>query len=188
MFGLKESGNGKIAKSAGGRLTAMAAAIGLLCMSAVPALAQTGGDAVPVGIMEGVPWVWLVAPLASVIGLIFALVFYKQVMQVDEGTDMMKKIAQHIREGADAYLRRQYRVVTYVFAALFLLFLVLSLLGVQNPFMPVAFLAGGFFSGLCGYLGMKTATSASARTANKARESLDGGLRVAFRKIGRAHV
>ena len=162
----------------GGRL--MTALLALLGFLAVPAMAQAG-DSVPTGIMQGVPWIWLVAPICSVIGLGFALHFYRQAMEVGEGTDMMRKIAQHIREGADAYLHRQYRVVTYVFAILFVLFLVLALLGVQNPFMPAAFLAGGFFSGLCGYLGMKTATSASARTANEARESLDGALKVSFR-------
>ncbi|MFW5923487.1 MAG: sodium-translocating pyrophosphatase, partial [Planctomycetota bacterium] len=121
------------------------------------------------------------APVAAVIGLIFSYIFFRQFMKVDEGTDMMKEIAQHIREGANAYLRRQYTVVAVVFAILFVVFLVLALMGVQNPFTPPAFIAGGFFSGLCGFLGMRSATQASARTANKARESLNGGLMVAFR-------
>jgi len=131
--------------------------------------------------MTGVPWLWLIAPVGSVIGLIFAWVFYRQVMRVDEGTDIMRRIAQYVREGADAYLKRQYRTVAIVFAVLCGVFVVLAFLGVQNPFIPFAFLAGGFFSGLCGWLGMKTATRSSARAANQARHSLDGALRVAFR-------
>jgi K(+)-stimulated pyrophosphate-energized sodium pump len=93
----------------------------------------------------------------------------------------MKEIAQHVRDGAMAYLKRQYRVVSLVFLILLIIFIVLAFLGVQNPFVPVAFLTGGFFSGLCGFLGMKTATFASARTAHGASSSLNRGLQVAFR-------
>ncbi len=132
-------------------------------------------------LMDGVPTLWLIAPIASVIGLFFAWRFYNQFMEVDEGTDTMKSIAQHVREGANTYLGQQYKVVTVVFILLFVVFLGLAFLGVQNWFTPPAFIAGGFFSGLCGWLGMKSATQASARTANKARESLDGALKVAFR-------
>ena len=133
------------------------------------------------GLVEGVPWLWIVAPIGSVLGLVFAFVFFRQMMKADEGTPAMRRIARYVREGANSYLRRQYRVVAIVFAILFVIFLLLAVLGVQNPFVPVAFLAGGFFSGLCGWLGMRAATQASARTANMARKSLDGALKVAFR-------
>jgi K(+)-stimulated pyrophosphate-energized sodium pump len=120
-------------------------------------------------------------PVAAVIALVFALFFYKSMMKNSEGTDKMKEIAQHVREGAMAYLSRQYKVVIIVFAVLFVILTLLAYMGVQNPFVPVAFLTGGFFSGLCGYLGMKTATNASARTAQGASQSLNKGLKVAFR-------
>lgn len=123
---------------------------------------------------------WLV-PLSSVVALLFAWLFYRGMMKNSEGTPRMAEIAGYVRDGAMAYLRRQYGVVLKVFIALAVLLAVLAYMGVQNPFVPVAFLTGGFFSGLCGYLGMKTATNASARTANGARESLNKGLRVAFR-------
>lgn len=123
---------------------------------------------------------WLV-PLSSVVALLFAWLFYRGMMKNSEGTPRMAEIAGYVRDGAMAYLRRQYGVVLKVFVALAVLLAVLAYMGVQNPFVPVAFLTGGFFSGLCGYLGMKTATNASARTANGARESLNKGLRVAFR-------
>ncbi len=120
-------------------------------------------------------------PLASVIALVFAWIFYKSMMKNSEGTDLMKEIAQHVREGAMAYLSRQYRVVTIVFAILLVFFSFLAFIEVLNPFVPLAFLTGGFFSGLCGFLGMKTATQASARTAHGASQSLNKGLKVAFR-------
>ena len=130
--------------------------------------------------MEITNFFWFV-PLASVFALIFAWIFFKSMMKESEGTDRMKEIAQYVREGAMAYLGRQYRVVGKVFVILLVIFIVLAALGVQNPFVPIAFLTGGFFSGLCGWLGMKTATFASARTANGSRSSLNRGLRVAFR-------
>ncbi len=123
---------------------------------------------------------WLI-PIASVLALVFAWFFFKSMMKNSEGTDKMKEIAQHVRDGAMAYLKRQYRVVTIVFIVLFLFLLILAYFGVQNPFVPVAFLTGGFFSGLCGFLGMKTATFASARTAHGASQSLNKGLKIAFR-------
>lgn len=123
---------------------------------------------------------WLI-PFASVLALIFAWFFFKNMMKNSEGTDKMKEIAQHVREGAMAYLNRQYKVVGMVFIVLFFILLMLAYFGVQNPFVPVAFLTGGFFSGLCGYLGMRTATYASARTAQGASESLNKGLKIAFR-------
>jgi K(+)-stimulated pyrophosphate-energized sodium pump len=124
---------------------------------------------------------WIV-PIASVIALAFAYHFFRQMMKEDEGTDLMKKIAQHVRTGAMSYLKQQYKVVFIVFIVLMLLFVYLAFgLGVQNKWTPFAFLTGGFFSGLAGFFGMKTATYASARTANAAKNSLNHGLRVAFR-------
>ncbi|HOU95176.1 MAG TPA: sodium-translocating pyrophosphatase [Bacteroidales bacterium] len=123
---------------------------------------------------------WIV-PVSSVLALIFAWIFYKSMMTREEGNDRMKEIAQYVREGAMAYLKRQYTVVAKVFAVLVILLLVLAYMGIQNPFVPVAFLTGGFFSGLCGYLGMKTATNASARTAWAASSSLNKALQVALR-------
>ena len=123
---------------------------------------------------------WIV-PIASVLALVFGWIFFKSMMKNSEGTDRMKEIAQHVRDGAMAYLQRQYKVVGMVFVILLVVFIILAVMGVQNPFVPVAFLTGGFFSGLCGYLGMKTATYASARTAHGASQSLNKGLKVAFR-------
>lgn len=123
---------------------------------------------------------WIV-PIAAVTALLFAWIFFKGMMKNSEGNDRMKEIAQYVREGAMAYLTRQYRVVTIVFLILVVLLTLLAYLGVQNPFVPIAFLTGGFFSGLCGFLGMKTATYASARTAQGASESLNKGLQIAFR-------
>ncbi|MDR1813378.1 MAG: sodium-translocating pyrophosphatase [Tannerella sp.] len=118
---------------------------------------------------------------ASVIGLGFAAYFFRDMMKKDEGTDTMKKIALHVRKGAMAYLRQQYKVVTFVFISLAILFAIMYFLNLQNGWVPFAFLTGGFFSGLAGFFGMKTATYASARTANAARSSLNSGLQVAFR-------
>ncbi len=123
---------------------------------------------------------WIV-PFCSLLALVFAWVFFKSMMKSPEGTPRMIEIAQYVREGAMAYLYRQYKVVGLVFVILLLILLLLAYLGVQNPFVPIAFLTGGFFSGLCGYLGMKTATYASARTAHGASQSLNQGLKVAFR-------
>jgi len=123
---------------------------------------------------------WFI-PIASALALVFAWIFFKSMMKESEGTDKMKEIAQHVREGAMAYLSRQYKVVGIVFAVLFVILAILAFIGVQNPFVPIAFLTGGFFSGLCGFLGMKTATFASARTAHGASKSLNQGLKVAFR-------
>ena len=123
---------------------------------------------------------WII-PVSSVIALFFAWLFYSQMMKNSEGTPRMAEIAGFVRNGAMAYLRRQYKVVILVFLVLVVLLSILAYLGVQNPFVPVAFLTGGFFSGLCGYLGMKTATNASARTAQGATKSLNNGLKIAFR-------
>ncbi|MDT8402225.1 MAG: sodium-translocating pyrophosphatase [Bacteroidales bacterium] len=123
---------------------------------------------------------WIV-PVAAVTALLFAWIFFKGMIRKPEGTDKMKEIAQYVRDGAMAYIKRQYKVVAIVFFFLVIFLLILAQLGVQNPFVPVAFLTGGFFSGLCGYLGMRTATFASARTAHGASISLNQGLKIAFR-------
>lgn len=126
-------------------------------------------------------WVIYLVLAASVLALSFAFYFYKSMMKEDEGTDLMKKIASHVRKGAMAYLKQQYKVVIIVFIVLAIVFYVMSLFGLQNGWVWFAFLTGGFFSGLAGFFGMKTATYASARTANAARKSLNSGLQVAFR-------
>ncbi len=119
--------------------------------------------------------------VASVLALAFAFFFFKQMMKEDEGTDLMKKIAAYVRRGAMAYLKQQYKVVTIVFCVLTVIFAVMAIFKLQNGIVWFAFLTGGFFSGLAGFFGMKTATYASARTANAARKSLNSGLQVAFR-------
>jgi K(+)-stimulated pyrophosphate-energized sodium pump len=128
-----------------------------------------------------IPAAWWVAPVASVIALVVAFIFYKRMMADPEGTEAMARIAGHVREGAYAYLFSQYRIVALVFALLFIIFLALAYVGVQSPIMPVAFLTAGFFSALSGFLGMKAATNASARTAQGATSSLNRALQVAFR-------
>ncbi|MCR5244375.1 MAG: sodium-translocating pyrophosphatase [Bacteroidales bacterium] len=121
-------------------------------------------------------------PAASLVALFFAAFFFRQMMRESEGTVTMKEIAQYVREGAMAYLRQQYKVVTIVFIVLAIFFAILAYgFGIQNPWVPFAFLTGGFFSGLAGFVGMKTATYASARTANAVSHSLDKGLKLAFR-------
>ena len=128
-----------------------------------------------------IPAFWLV-PVSAVIALLLAWYFYRQMMKQSEGTETMQRIASHVRKGAMSYLKQQYKVVGIVFLCLVALFSVMAYgFDLQNHWVPVAFLTGGFFSGLSGFLGMKTATYASARTANAARGSLNAGLRVAFR-------
>ena len=124
---------------------------------------------------------WLV-PVASVVALGMAFYFFRSMMAADEGTPRMREIASYVRSGAMSYLKQQYKVVTIVFVVLAILFAFMAYgLQWQNPWVPFAFITGGFFSGLAGFFGMKTATYASARTANAARKSLDGGLKIAFR-------
>ena len=129
-----------------------------------------------------IPFIFWLVPVASVVALSMAWYFFQSMMKYDEGTPRMREIAQHVRHGAMAYLKQQYTVVLYVFIALAILFAFMAyVLKIQNPWVPVAFLTGGLFSGLCGFFGMKTATYASGRTANAARKSLNQGLQIAFR-------
>ena len=129
-----------------------------------------------------IPAVFWLVPIASIVALSMAWFFFTQMMKADEGTPRMKEIALYVRNGAMAYLKQQYKVVCIVFVVLCALFAFMAYgLNVQNPWVPFAFLTGGFFSGLAGFFGMKTATYASARTANAARESLNAGLKIAFR-------
>ena len=129
-----------------------------------------------------IPSVFWLVPIASIVALGMAWFFFTQMMKEDEGTPRMKEIALYVRKGAMAYLWQQYKVVGIVFVVLCALFAFMAYgLNVQNPWVPFAFLTGGLFSGLAGFFGMKTATYASARTANAARQSLDSGLKVAFR-------
>jgi K(+)-stimulated pyrophosphate-energized sodium pump len=147
------------------------------------AVAQAG-ESVDAGGGESIPGLWYLAPVGSVMALTFAFIFYRGMKRESEGTDEMKSIAQGVREGANAYLKRQFSVVAIF---LFVLAVLLALLAfvvsppLQNGWVPFAFLTGGFFSGLCGWLGMKTATYASARTTHAARTSLNKSLQVAFR-------
>lgn len=132
--------------------------------------------------MNNIPLVFWLIPIASVVALGMAWFFFRSMMNEDEGTDRMKEIAEHVRKGAMAYLKQQYKVVTIVFVVLAIVFAFMAyVLKVQNPWVPFAFLTGGLFSGLAGFFGMKTATYASAHTANGARTSLDKGLKIAFR-------
>ena len=120
-----------------------------------------------------IPFVFWLVPIASVVALAMAGYFFRQMRKEDEGTPRMIEIAEFVRKGAMAYLRQQYKVVTIVFIVLAIVFAFMAyVLKVQNPWVPFAFLTGGFFSGLAGFFGMKTATYASARTANAARKSL----------------
>ena len=124
---------------------------------------------------------WIV-PVSSIIALVLAWYFYKQMMRESEGSPTMIKIASHVRQGAMSYLKQQYKIVALIFLCLVILFSIMAYgFNLQNHWVPIAFLTGGFFSGLSGFLGMKTATYASARTTNAARNSLNKGLRVAFR-------
>ena len=132
--------------------------------------------------MNNIPEVFWLVPIASVVALSMAWYFFKTMMKSDEGTPRMREIAEYVRKGAMAYLKQQYKVVLIVFIVLAVLFAFMAYgLKVQNPWVPFAFITGGFFSGLAGFFGMKTATYASGRTANAARKGLDAGLKIAFR-------
>ncbi|MGE4433323.1 MAG: sodium-translocating pyrophosphatase [Bacteroidales bacterium] len=127
------------------------------------------------------PLFWIV-PAAALVAIVFAYYFFRQMMRQSEGTDVMKTIAQHVRDGAMSYLKQQYKIVGIVFLCMVVVFSIMAYgFNLQNPWVPLAFLSGGFFSALAGFLGMKTATYASARTAHAASHSLNKGLQVAFR-------
>ncbi|MFC1752123.1 sodium-translocating pyrophosphatase [Thermoproteota archaeon] len=127
------------------------------------------------------PDIWWLAPISSLVALIFAASLYLTLLRAPEGTKRMKEIAGYIKAGSMAYLKRQYTAVSIVFAVLFIILSILAVVGLQNPLVPLVFLSGGLFSGLSGFLGMKTATNASARTAHACQHSLNQGLQVAFR-------
>ncbi len=131
--------------------------------------------------LSSIPAFWVIAPISAVAALIIAQIFFNKLIAKSEGTDKMKEIAGYVKEGAQAYLTRQNKVVAVVFAVIFILLGVLAVFGVQNPFGPFVFLTGGIWSAVCGYLGMKTATNASARTAAECQSSLNKGLTVSFR-------
>jgi K(+)-stimulated pyrophosphate-energized sodium pump len=139
---------------------------------------QMAGETVQ---QESIPWLWWIAPIGSLLGLVVAYFFYKSMTASEKGNEKMEAIAGYVREGAYAYLFRQYKVVALVFLVLFLIFVFLAYYGIQNPFVPVAFVTAGFFSALCGFFGMKSATMASSRTAQGALHSLNRALQVAFR-------
>lgn len=132
--------------------------------------------------MEHIPQVFWLIPIASVCALGMAWYFFKSMMKAEEGTPRMVEIAEYVRRGAMAYLKQQYKVVLMVFVVLAVVFAIMAYgFNAQNEWVPFAFLTGGFFSGLAGFFGMKTATYASARTANAARNGLNNGLKIAFR-------
>ncbi len=160
-----------------------ASALGALLLVATPVLAQEVESVTrPTGGIGGIPVWWFIAPIGAIVALVFARKFYREVKASNEGDPEMIEIADHVTKGAMAYLKRQYSVVTVVFIVLACILGFMAFkLKVQNGIVPFAFLTGGFFSGLCGFLGMKTATMASNRTAAGARESLNSGLQVAFR-------
>jgi K(+)-stimulated pyrophosphate-energized sodium pump len=132
--------------------------------------------------MSAVPVLWYLAPIGATLALVFAFIFFRQVKSQDPGTERMQEIAGHVREGAFAYLKQQYKGVLIFFAAAFIVFQIMAWgLGVLHPLIPWAFLTGGFFSGLAGYIGMNMATLASNRTTQACTQSLNKGLKVAFR-------
>lgn len=155
--------------------------VGCLLAFASTCLAAEGEPTAAAGVADAIPWAWWIAPIASVAGLLAAFYFYKNMMKSPEGTEKMVAIAGYVREGAYAYLFSQYKVVALVFLVLFGIFVWLAYIGIQNPFVPVAFITAGFFSALSGFFGMKTATNASSRTAQGATHSLNRALQVAFR-------
>ena len=124
---------------------------------------------------------WWLAPVSALIALTTAFLFFRKLIASSEGNEKMIEIAGYVKEGAMAYLKRQYKVVAIVFGIIFLLLTFLAFIGVQSPFVPLVFLSGGLWSAISGYLGMKTATNCSARTAAACKESLNKGLTVSFR-------
>ena len=150
--------------------------VSLLCA------APTWADSSVLDAPRLLPGWWWFAPVAGALALLMAFVFYKSIAAANPGNARMQEIAGYVREGAYAYLRRQYKVVGIVFLVLVILLSYMAfVLGVQHRLVPFAFLTGGLFSGLAGFIGMKTATLASSRTAQGASESLNRGLTIAFR-------
>lgn len=128
------------------------------------------------------PWYWFIAPFGSILALIFAYIFYIEVRRRDPGSERMQEIAGYIRDGAFAYLKQQYIGVSIFFLIALVIFSIMVWgLNILNTWVPLAFITGGFFSGLAGFIGMKTATMASSRTAQACTKSLNKGLKVAFR-------
>ncbi len=147
-------------------------------------LTTASASTVPEPIVEGdiqIPAIWWLAPVGAIIALVTAYILYLQVKSAPEGDEEMKRIAAYVREGAMAYLKQQYKVVAIFFIIVSAILFVMGQIGVQHKLVFIAFLTGGFFSGLCGYLGMRTATMASNRTTQGAKESLNRGLQIAFR-------
>ena len=161
-------------------LKSVALGLPVLALSSAAMAAEEMASEAAVTAPPSGAWGPYFAVVCATAALCMAVVFYKKMMSASEGTATMIEIATHVREGAYAYLFRQYKVVSLVFGVLVVIFAILAAKGIQNPFVPVAFLTGGIFSGLCGFLGMKTATNASARTAQGASEGLNRGLTVAF--------
>ncbi|NOZ21180.1 MAG: sodium-translocating pyrophosphatase [Planctomycetes bacterium] len=152
---------------------------GVACMAGTAVAQETAGAAVA---DQGIPLLWVVAPIGAVCALVFAFKFYKDMMACDPGDEEMQRIARHVQKGAWAYLWQQYKVVAIFFVVVSILLSIMAFgFGAQHKLVPFAFLTGGFFSALCGYFGMRTATYASNRTAQGAKESLNRGLQIAFR-------
>ena len=149
--------------------------VGVLLFLPLSSVFATGHETVNDSWMMYVTWIgWAAA-------IIFAIILTIGILKKDEGTDKMKEISKAIQEGALAYLKQQYKAVAIFFAVVFALLLVLSYgLGLLSVFAPYAFLSGGFFSALAGFIGMAVATRANSRTAHAVKESLNSGLRVAF--------
>ena len=122
----------------------------------------------------------ILTTVGAVLALLFAALTARRVIKFPEGTDLMKKISESIRQGANAYLKRQYKIVFIFFGVMFLILGAMAITGLLTPYVPFAFITGGFFSALSGFIGMKIATLANARTANACRDGLNKGLRVAF--------
>ncbi len=178
------STNGRKYRS-GVMFVAVLSVIALTCITAYgQAPSAAPGEAAPAVTAEpanSIPLIWWVAPLGAVTALVFAFVFFRQVKNADPGDEKMQEIAAHVTKGAYAYLKRQYKVIAVFFLVVCILLFIMGIIGVQHRIVFVAFLTGGFFSGLCGFLGMKTATMASSRTTQGAKEGLNRALIIAFR-------
>ena len=157
---------GRSSWSACGKSLRNAAVLLTLCSGVALA-----GEAAPAAgaIAQSAFWSWVIAPMGAIVGLFFAFVFFRQVLKVDEGTEKMRAIAGYVREGANAYLKRQYRVIAIVVVCLFVLFAGIAVLGKMRPLSPIMFVFGAFFSGLTGWIGMRAATHSSARDAASER-------------------